>query len=169
MHTAYLSLGSNSGDRMAHIAAAIAALDTADARVMRVSAVYETAYVGPRTDDLPPFLNCCVELQTPLAPDALLGLTQAVETAGARVRGRLHDPRTIDIDILLIDGIALDTPSLTIPHPRMAERAFVLTPLAEIAADAVLPGGVSVGDLANHPGIAAQPVHRYATSIHDRA
>ena len=136
---AFLSLGANLGDRKATIEAALQALERGGGKVVRRSSWYETAPVG-KTDQ-PWFLNLVVEVETPLSADDLLARCQRVERNLGRVRTERWGPRTIDIDILLYDGLAMTSPHLTIPHPRMTERRFVLLPLLEIAPDAALPDG----------------------------
>jgi len=136
---AFLSLGANLGDRKATIGAALHALQEGAARIVRRSSFYETAPVG-KTDQ-PWFLNMAVEVETALSPQDLLALCQRVEHALGRVRTERWGPRPIDIDILLYDGLTAASPELTIPHPRMTERRFVLVSLLEIAPDAALPDG----------------------------
>lgn len=136
---AYLSLGANLGDRRAALEGGLAALETGGARIVRRSSLYETAPVG-KTDQRP-FLNIAVEVDTALGPHALLALCRRVEDAFGRTRAERWGPRTLDIDILLYDGRTVATPELTVPHPRMTERRFVLEPLLEIAPQAVLPDG----------------------------
>jgi 2-amino-4-hydroxy-6-hydroxymethyldihydropteridine diphosphokinase len=136
---AYLSLGANVGDRRVAIEGGLAALHAGGAPVVRRSSFYETAPVG-KTDQ-GPFLNIAVEVATDLAPHDLLSLCLRVEDALGRIRIERWGPRTLDIDVLLYDGGAVATPDLTIPHPRMTERRFVLEPLLEIAPDAALPDG----------------------------
>jgi 2-amino-4-hydroxy-6-hydroxymethyldihydropteridine diphosphokinase len=137
--TAYLGLGSNLGDRLGTLRAAIERLRADPAiRVGRISSVYETAPVGVVTQ--PHFLNLVVELATAHAPRALLAATSAIETALGRERRERWGPRTLDIDVLWYDGAHSEDPVLTLPHPRMSERSFVLTPLAELAPDLELAG-----------------------------
>ena len=130
---AYLGLGSNLGDRHANLAAAVAGLASADVRVLRTSRVYETEpmYLA----DQPRFLNQVIEIETGLFPRQLLARAAKVERALGRERVKLNGPRTIDIDILLFGNAVVNAPQLKIPHPRMAERRFVLAPLAELAPD----------------------------------
>jgi 2-amino-4-hydroxy-6-hydroxymethyldihydropteridine diphosphokinase len=129
---AYLALGSNLGDRAAHLQGAIDALATADeVRVAAVSRVYDTAPVGGPPQDA--FLNAVVAIDTDLAPHALLALAQQIERDARRVRAERWGPRTLDVDVLLFDDLALDDPDLIIPHPRMWERGFVLAPLRDVA------------------------------------
>jgi 2-amino-4-hydroxy-6-hydroxymethyldihydropteridine diphosphokinase len=145
-NTIYLALGSNLGDRHAHIAAAVARLAPAVA-VEQVSSLYETepAYVL----DQPRFLNAVLRGRTALEPAALLALLKRIERELGRTAGVRYGPRVIDLDILLFGDQAITTEALTIPHPHMAERPFVLVPLAEIAPDLTPPGWTTtVGALA---------------------
>lgn len=129
MHTIYLSLGSNLGDRAAHLAAAIAALAPA-VKVTRESAIYETEPWGYTAQ--PAFLNQAVAGQTTLRPRELLAHLKAIETTVGRTPTFRYGPRQIDLDILFYDDLELDEPGLTIPHPQLFQRPFVLLPLAEI-------------------------------------
>ncbi|MHB8080109.1 MAG: 2-amino-4-hydroxy-6-hydroxymethyldihydropteridine diphosphokinase [Candidatus Krumholzibacteriia bacterium] len=135
----YLGLGSNQGDRLAHLRAAVAALARHPAlEVTAVSAVYETEYVGPG-EPQDPYLNACIALRTALAPAALLVLLKELEARqGRRPDGHLR-PRPLDLDILVHGVRVADDPALTLPHPRLRERAFVLAPLREIAPELRLP------------------------------
>ena len=136
MTRAYLGLGSNLGDRLAHLQRAVDALAaTTGIRVVAVSDVYETAPVGgPAQDD---FLNAVVAIDTDLAPRDLLAVAMDVEQREERVRTVRWGPRTLDVDILLYGDEQVDEPDLEIPHPRMHERAFVLAPLRDVAPDRV--------------------------------
>jgi 2-amino-4-hydroxy-6-hydroxymethyldihydropteridine diphosphokinase len=138
MPEAYLSLGSNMGDKSGNIARALALLAGPDLRVTARSADYRTAPWGPIEQDW--FVNACARVETRLAPQALLARALEVERAMGRVRDVRWGPRLIDIDLLAMDEVALDTPSLVLPHPRLLERAFVLVPLAEIAPDLPIAG-----------------------------
>ena len=141
MIRAYLGLGSNLGDRLAHLQDALDALEATDRIELRaVSDVYETAPVGgPDQDD---FLNAVVAIETDLTPRALLGVALHVESLAARVRTVRWGPRTLDVDVLLYGDERVDEPDLQIPHPRMTERAFVLAPLHDVAPDRVtVPDG----------------------------
>lgn len=130
-HTAYLGLGANIGDRQANLDGAVAALGLLPGtRVDAVSSVYETEPVGYA--DQPDFLNMCVRVVTTLSPRALLGAALGIEAAMGRVRGIKNGPRVIDIDLLLYDNAVINSPELTLPHPRMYEREFVMKPLGEI-------------------------------------
>jgi 2-amino-4-hydroxy-6-hydroxymethyldihydropteridine diphosphokinase len=124
----YLGFGSNRGDRMAQIQAALSALQCAGVRVRRLSPVYETRFVGPG-EPQPDYLNLVAEVDTLLLPMALLDVTQAIERAGGRPPHTHGLPRPIDIDILLYRGWCVRHPRLILPHPRFAERRFVLEPL----------------------------------------
>lgn len=133
MHTVYLGLGSNLGDRRGNISAAVRLLGERVGRVVRVSSMFETEPWGFTSGNM--FVNAAVCVETSLSPRALLEATQAIEREMGRteksVDGRYHD-RTIDIDILLYDDIRVDEPDLKIPHPLMREREFVMRPLGEI-------------------------------------
>lgn len=133
-----LAVGSNLGDRMAHLQGAIDALgDVVD--VIAVSGVYETAPVGgPDQGD---FLNAVVIVETSLGPHDLLALCQRVEADHDRVREVRWGPRTLDVDVIAIDGEVLDDPDLTLPHPRAHERAFVCVPWLDVDPGAALPQG----------------------------
>ncbi|HMC59389.1 MAG TPA: 2-amino-4-hydroxy-6-hydroxymethyldihydropteridine diphosphokinase [Candidatus Solibacter sp.] len=133
MKTVYLSLGSNIGDREANLRAAIERLAAPRLRVLRVSPIYETEPVD--YTDQRWFLNLAVEAETALFPMQLLARTGKIERALGRVRTVLNGPRTIDIDILLYGNAVVHCATLEIPHPRMAQRRFVLAPLADLAPD----------------------------------
>jgi len=133
---AYLALGSNLGDRLAHLQLAVDALaDTPGVQVHALSRVYETAPVGGPPQDA--YLNAVVAIETDLDPHELLRRCQEIEQLAARERSERWGPRTLDVDVLLIDGTRLDSEDLTIPHPRMWERGFVLAPLRDVAPDLV--------------------------------
>ncbi len=128
---AWLSLGSNLGDRRLHLSQALDSLAThPQCRLFDVSALYETDPVGDVPQD--DFFNLCAVIGTSLAPESLLSLCQSIEAAHLRER-RIHwGPRTLDIDILMMD-VEHDSPTLTLPHPHMHEREFVLRPLADLS------------------------------------
>ena len=128
--TAYLSLGSNLGDRAANLREALAQLDVAG-RLLAVSAFYETQPVD--VPDQPWFLNCVAAIETDKTPRELLQLALRVEAAMGRLRMREKGARKIDIDIVLFGDWVVDEPGLNIPHPAMHQRRFVLEPLVEIA------------------------------------
>ncbi|HEX7284668.1 MAG TPA: 2-amino-4-hydroxy-6-hydroxymethyldihydropteridine diphosphokinase [Candidatus Angelobacter sp.] len=129
--TAYLSLGSNLGDRENNLRQAIASLREVG-NVRAVSSFYETEPVEVE-DEQPWFLNCAVRLEISMGPDELLAAILAIEREMGRRRDAVRAPRTIDIDILLFGDLVVDLPHLTIPHPGLSHRRFVLEPLAEIA------------------------------------
>ncbi|MGA2511380.1 MAG: 2-amino-4-hydroxy-6-hydroxymethyldihydropteridine diphosphokinase [Candidatus Acidiferrales bacterium] len=135
MKAVYLSLGSNLGDRAQNLARAIEALGAHGVRVTRQSSLYETEPVDVRGGGW--FLNCAVEAETDLMPRQLMNALLAIERTLGRRRERVaegpKEPRKIDMDILLFGSTVVNMPELEIPHPRMAERRFVLVPLAEIA------------------------------------
>jgi 2-amino-4-hydroxy-6-hydroxymethyldihydropteridine diphosphokinase len=131
MPAAYLSLGSNVGNREANLSAAIAALPSAGIQVKLVSSIYETEPVDYL--DQPWFLNCVVEAETDLEPHALLQTLRAIESHLGSQKEFAKGPRKLDLDILLYNSQTLATPDLQIPHPRMLQRRFVLAPLAEVA------------------------------------
>lgn len=129
---AYLSLGANLGNREETLQEAVRRIGAAESvELTAVSSVYETEPWGKL--DQPRFLNLAVAVETTLSPEALLALAQKIENELGRVRHERWGARTIDIDILYFDGVERNTPDLTLPHPYMTERAFVLVPLAEIA------------------------------------
>ena len=129
MTRAFLGLGSNLGDRVTNLQSAVDAMP----EVVAVSPVYETAPVGGPEQG--PFLNLVVELDTTASPRSLLELCQRLEREAGRVRTEHWGPRTLDVDVLWIDGVIADEDDLQVPHPRMFERAFVLVPLADLAPD----------------------------------
>ncbi|MBZ5503291.1 MAG: 2-amino-4-hydroxy-6-hydroxymethyldihydropteridine diphosphokinase [Acidobacteriia bacterium] len=143
MQTIYLSLGSNLGDRAGSIARAIEALGAHGVRVTRQSSLYETEPVDVRGGGW--FLNCVAEAETDLTPAELLQALLAIELSLGRRReprpgpAGPREPRTIDLDILMFGSSVVRAPGLEIPHPRMAERRFVLVPFAEIAPNAEHP------------------------------
>jgi 2-amino-4-hydroxy-6-hydroxymethyldihydropteridine diphosphokinase len=136
--TVYLALGTNLGDREANLREARRRLEAGGVRLERCSSIYETEPWGVL--DQPRFLNAVCRGRTELSPERLLALAKRIEGALGRVPTVRYGPRAIDIDILLYDRVACASRELTIPHPRLAERAFVLVPLAEIAPDLVVPG-----------------------------
>ncbi|MFC5602193.1 2-amino-4-hydroxy-6-hydroxymethyldihydropteridine diphosphokinase [Sporosarcina koreensis] len=132
MNTAYISIGSNIGDRLEHLTEAVRALHTHERiEVAKVSSIYETAPVG--YTDQEDFLNLAVSVETSLDPYTLLAACQQIENGLGRVRDIRWGPRTVDLDILLYNNDNIEAENLIVPHPRMGERAFVLVPLLEIA------------------------------------
>ena len=147
MTRAYVGLGANLGDRERTLRAAVDALGAEDGvEVVAVSTLRETDPVG--VGDQPRFLNGAAELETTLTARELLGRLLAIEQRFGRVRvpGE-HGPRTLDLDLLLYGDAELDEPGLTVPHPRLHERRFVLEPLAELAPGLVVPGRGEVESL----------------------
>jgi 2-amino-4-hydroxy-6-hydroxymethyldihydropteridine diphosphokinase len=137
--TAFLSLGSNLGDRHALMTQAVESLDKdPGTRVVAASSIYATEPVG--LPGAPEFLNAAIEVRTRRSPESLLDLCLSIEGNLGRVRTGAPASRTMDIDLLLVDDLRMPGPRLCLPHPRMKERAFVLVPLAEIAPDLVLDG-----------------------------
>jgi 2-amino-4-hydroxy-6-hydroxymethyldihydropteridine diphosphokinase len=135
-HLVYLSLGSNLGDREAQLQEVIRRLESTGT-LRSVSSIYETEPV--EFTDQPQFLNCAVALETSSTPEQLMLQLLTIEKAMGRQRIQTKGPRTIDLDILFFGDEIVDTPGLTIPHPAMQHRRFVLEPLAEIAPDAMHP------------------------------
>lgn len=139
MAEAALGLGSNLGDRSAHLAHAVAALSLLDGVDVRaISSLWETPPWG--IEDQPIFLNACVLIETSLPPHELLDACLAIERVHGRERSQRWGPRTLDMDLLFHGETELATGTLTLPHPRLTERSFVLAPLAEIAPDKVISG-----------------------------
>lgn len=135
--TAYIGLGGNLGDRAALLAAAVSSLGaSAGVEVRACSSLYETAAVGPPQPD---YLNAVVVVHTSLEPAALLERLRALERAAGRERRERWGPRTLDADLLLYGERVVDEPGLTVPHPELHRRRFVLEPLAEVAPWAVHP------------------------------
>ena len=131
MAEAALGLGTNLGDREAYLARAVEALaETGGIRLEQVSRLYRTAPWG--VSDQPDFLNLCVLIETDLSPEALLAACKRIESELGRRDGLRWGPREIDIDLLIMPGVTMDTETLSLPHPRMGLRRFVLDPLAEI-------------------------------------
>ena len=146
MTLAYVALGSNLGEpRQQVLDAFIALADLPGTRVLQRSPLYRTPPWGVL--DQPPFINAVAELETTLSPEALLQHLLAIEQRAGRVRAERNGPRTLDLDLLHVDGVCRDDRPLTLPHPRLAERAFVLLPLADVAPDLRLPGQGSVAEL----------------------
>jgi 2-amino-4-hydroxy-6-hydroxymethyldihydropteridine diphosphokinase len=135
-HIVYLGLGSNLGDRKANLGAAVQGLESVS-RLLATSPIYETPPWGYM--DQPDFLNQVIRVETDLSPSELLVYLKALETRLGRTATVRYGPRTIDIDVLFYDDLVLDEPGLTIPHPRIQGRAFVLVPLADLAPDMIHP------------------------------
>lgn len=137
MSKIYLSLGTNLGDKKGNLEHAVMLLSE-KVIVVKVSSFYETEPVGYK--DQPWFMNIVVEGTTDLPPEDLLAFTQSIEHEMKRVKTIVNGPRIIDVDILLYENVKINTETLTIPHPRMKERAFVMYPLFEIAPDLLIEG-----------------------------
>ncbi|MBU6216660.1 MAG: 2-amino-4-hydroxy-6-hydroxymethyldihydropteridine diphosphokinase [Acidobacteria bacterium] len=136
----FLSIGSNLGDRAAHLAQAVESLPD----VVAVSPVYETDPVGG--PDQGAYLNLVVELATAIEPRELLAICHRLEANAERVREERWGPRTLDIDMVWVEGVVSDDPALTLPHPRWMERRFVLAPLRDLAPDLVSARDLQLAD-----------------------
>lgn len=137
---AVFGLGSNLGDREAHLRGAVKALQGLDPGLV-LSSLFETEPVGGPSQG--PYLNCAVRLETELAPLALLSLAHRLEREAGRVRTVPNGPRTLDVDLLVVGDIRRESPELTLPHPRMHERAFVLAPSRRSPPSSCRPAGAS--------------------------
>ncbi len=162
---AYLSLGSNVGDRETHLRNAIGRL-AAHGRVLAVSSFYETEPVEFTEQDW--FLNCAVALETEETPAQLMAGLLQIEGEMGRKRIQKKGPRTIDIDILLFGDLMVTVPELTIPHPAMAARRFVLEPVVEIAPEALHPGLKKTVRELLEALPAGQDVRRFVPEVNDR-
>ena len=144
--TAFIALGANLEDPVVQVRAGLAALATLpDTQLLMQSSLYRTAPVGYA--DQPDFINAVAAVDTELSPRELLDALLAIELNHGRVRQFANAPRTLDLDVLLYDDVEVNESGLTIPHPRMHERAFVLAPLAEIAPLCEIPGHGRVSEL----------------------
>jgi 2-amino-4-hydroxy-6-hydroxymethyldihydropteridine diphosphokinase len=142
----YLGLGSNVGDRHAHLRAALELLAEHEVRVEAVSSTYETEPVGEILDQ-PDFLNAAIRIETELEPEALLDVCKAIEVEqGRMLAGPRHGPRPLDVDLLLLGDLELDTERLTLPHPQVTSRRFVLVPLLELDPELALPDGTRLAE-----------------------
>jgi len=142
----YLGLGSNVGDRAGHLRAAIEMLGERGVEVEAVSSAYETEPVGEVLDQ-PDFLNAAIGIRTGLEPEALLDACKRVEAErGRALDAPRHSPRPLDVDLLLLGDLELATDRLTLPHPEVTTRRFVLAPLLELDPALTLPGGTRLGD-----------------------
>ncbi len=141
VRTGYLGLGSNVGDTRAHLAAAVAALPRHGVTVSAASSLYETEPVGLVLDQAD-FLNACLRIGTDLGPEELLAAAKVVEReVGRSAGGPRHGPRVIDVDVLLLGDLQYRSPRLTLPHPEVSSRRFVLAPLLELDPELALPSG----------------------------
>jgi 2-amino-4-hydroxy-6-hydroxymethyldihydropteridine diphosphokinase len=160
--TACVALGSNLGDPVQQVSGAFAELAAIpDTRLVARSRLYRTRAVGPPQPD---YVNAAAVLETTLAPESLLEALQGIEAAHGRRREIHWGPRTLDLDLLTYGDRVIESSRLQLPHPHLAERAFVLAPLAEVAADLSIPGRGRVRDL-----LAALPLDGVAAMEEDRA
>jgi 2-amino-4-hydroxy-6-hydroxymethyldihydropteridine diphosphokinase len=154
----YLGLGSNEGDRLANLRAARSALERRGIAVAGSSSAYETAPQGEVLDQ-PDFLNACLAIDTELGPEELLDACKAVEAElGRSPAGERHGPRPIDVDLLLLGDVEHRSERLTIPHPEVRSRRFVIEPLLELDPGLTLPDGTELADAL--PAVADQRVDR---------
>jgi 2-amino-4-hydroxy-6-hydroxymethyldihydropteridine diphosphokinase len=146
MRVGYLGLGSNVGDRAGHLRAAIEMLGERGVEVEAVSSGYETEPVGEVLDQ-PDFLNAAIRIRTALEPDELLDFCKEIEAErGRALDAPRHSPRPLDVDLLLLGDLELTTDRLTLPHPEVTSRRFVLAPLLELDPDLNLPDGTRLSD-----------------------
>ncbi len=146
MRMGYLGLGSNVGDRLGHVRAAVEALGEHGIEVEALSSVYETEPVGEILDQ-PDFLNAAVRIATELEPEALLDVCKAIEVEQGRMfGGPRHGPRPLDVDLLLFGDLVLDSERLTLPHREVTSRRFVLLPLLELDPSLALPDGTQLSE-----------------------
>ena len=156
----YLGLGSNEGDRLGALRAARDELGRREVTVVAASGVYETAPQGEVLDQ-PDFLNACLEIETELDPEQLLDACKDVERALGRIPGgQRHGPRPIDVDVLLLGSVVHRSDRLTLPHPEVSARRFVLEPLLELDPGLTLPDGTLLAS--RLAAVADQPVKRLA-------
>ena len=150
IRSGYLGLGSNVGERAAHLGAAIELLGEHGVEVEAVSSVYETEPVGEILDQ-PDFLNAAIRIRTELEPEELLDVCKAIEVErGRMLGGSRHGPRPLDIDLLLVGDLELRTERLTLPHPQLTTRRFVLEPLLELDPELALPDGTRLAEALAH-------------------
>lgn len=160
MRTGYLGLGSNVGDRESHLRAAVEMLRERGVEVDAVSSTYETEPVGEVLDQAD-FLNAAIRIRTELEPEALLDLCKEIEVArGRQLDAPRHSPRPLDVDLLLLGDIELSSERLTLPHPEVSSRRFVLAPLLELDPELTLPNGTRLSGAldALGPGQRAQRI-----------
>jgi 2-amino-4-hydroxy-6-hydroxymethyldihydropteridine diphosphokinase len=145
---AWIGLGANLGEPLAALHGALEALATLDScTLLRHSSLYRTTPIGPGVENQPDYINAVAEISTTLSATALLEALFAIESHFGRQRSARNAARTLDLDLLLYGDAQINTPSLIVPHPRMHERAFVLSPLAELAPQTLIPGRGRVADL----------------------
>ena len=160
MTPGYLGLGSNVGDRRAHLEAAVGELPGHGVRVLASSSVYETEPVGLVLDQRE-FYNACLRVETAHGPEELLAACKAVERALGRTPGGVrHGPRPIDVDLLLLDDVEYRSDRLTLPHPEVLSRRFVLVPLLELDPALALPDGRALAPALARLGGGGQEVRR---------
>ena len=156
----YLGLGSNVGDRAAHLRVAVELLREHGVEVLAASSIYETEPVGELPDQ-PDFLNAALRIRTGLDPDALLDLCKAIEVEqGRMLGGPRHGPRPLDVDLLLLGDLELESERLALPHPQLSARRFVLEPLLELDPELALPDGTRLSDALDGLGAAARVERR---------
>jgi 2-amino-4-hydroxy-6-hydroxymethyldihydropteridine diphosphokinase len=154
--SAWVGIGANLGDAHANVLDALDRLTwTPGVRLLRASSLYRTAPIDSSGDD---YINAVAEVDTSLSPRALLAALHGIEQAHSRERPYRNAPRTLDLDLLIYGDETIATATLTVPHPRMHERAFVLAPLAELAPGLDIPGRGRVAELL--PGVADQAIER---------
>jgi 2-amino-4-hydroxy-6-hydroxymethyldihydropteridine diphosphokinase len=155
---AYIGIGANLGDARANVQDALARLQRQPGcTLMAASALYRTAPIDSSGDD---YINAVARIATALDAEALLQALHAIEQAHGRERPYRNAPRTLDLDLLLYGDQTINSPTLSVPHPRMAERAFVLQPLLELAPGIVIPGFGPARDCAAAPAVQAQAITR---------
>jgi 2-amino-4-hydroxy-6-hydroxymethyldihydropteridine diphosphokinase len=161
----YLGLGSNVGDRAAHLRAAIEMLGERGVEVEAVSSAYETEPVGEVLDQAD-FLNAAIRIHTELEPEALLDVCKQVEVErGRQLDAPRHSPRPLDVDLLLLGDLELSTDRLTLPHPEVASRRFVLAPLLELDPELTMPDGARLGDALTALGASERVDQAVAVSL----
>ena len=163
-HLVYLGLGSSLGDRWECLQAAVRRLaENHQLKLEAVSSVYESPHLGLKKEDAnryPMHFNCVLSLRTSQSPGELLHIVRAIEDLGGRERGQKWAPRTIDIDILLYGNVSFEGDGLSIPHPGLHKRSFVLLPLLELNTELCLPGGTEVKSFLEDPILAQQQIRR---------
>ena len=158
MSMVYISLGSNLGNRELNLYNAIKGMEAPLMHITGCSPLYETVPVGETPHPVPLYLNCVVRIETSLSPYELLDTLQRLEMRGGRRKTFRWGPRSIDADILLYDNLVIQSERLTIPHPRLFERAFVLSPMSDIDPDLLLPDGSALQERLKDPAIRAQVI-----------
>jgi len=166
IHTVYIGIGSNLGDRIENILTALEQLKKKSGiELIQVSPIYESDAIGEdgSSSDKPPYLNGVAYIKTDLSPGTLLFLLQGIEIIlGRPAIRRINEPRTIDLDILFYDNILLNTPELTIPHPRISKRMFVLAPMSDIAPSLIDPTAhLTISEMKVRLGKEGGSVERY--------